>query len=94
MALVLKENGDIGVDECLLLINANRRIPQVLAQLQDKSDLVLDLSALSGDSSCLLLMIEIVRFANRNKKSLVWQNIPEPIQSLIDLYQINSIINE
>lgn len=93
MALVLKENGDIGIDEHMLLANADKRVPQILAQLQNKSDLVLDLSALSGDSGCLLLMIEIVRFANRNQTSLVWKNIPEPIQSLINLYQINAIIN-
>lgn len=92
--VVLHEDGQLGVEGSIIIDNVVTVAARGIA-LFNSGDLVIDLARVAEvDSTAVSMLLEWKREANRRNCQLSFINIPQKLQSLVQLYGVAELIRQ
>jgi phospholipid transport system transporter-binding protein len=91
--LSINETGNVIVSGDLTFATVTELFDLAPQKFEQQSDLVINLAGVTrSDSAGLALVIEWIRFANNNHKSIVFQNIPDQMLAIAHASGLDELI--
>lgn len=91
--VVLRETGKLSVTGMVTIDNVVPVTEHGIA-LFDREDLVVDLAQVTDvDSSAVSMLLQWQREASRGNRQIHFANVPQKLQSLIQLYSVSELIH-
>ncbi len=91
--LSINEAGKVIVKGDLTFDTVTKLFDSAPQKFEQQSDLVINLAGVTrSDSAGLALVIEWIRFANKNRKSIVFQNIPDQMLAIAHASGLDELI--
>ena len=91
--VVLREGGELSVEGSITIDNVVSMVANGIA-LFDRDDVIIDLGRVTeADSAAVSLMLEWRREAARRNRQIRFLNMPQNLQSLVQLYGVAELMS-